>query len=818
LIRVLICDDSAEARAGLRTMLADHDEIQIVGEASNGEEAVARAGELAPDVVLMDVRMPMVDGIEATRRIARQVPLARVVALSGADDADSIDEMLAAGAAAYLVKGAPLWELERAIAGGGDPLVRLALGLAKATGRRASVATIVARELAELTGAAAAAAYLAAPDVALSLVGVARELSGSLTFPPPHPPALARRVFETQTPARADEDELDELRLLGLSCGSAYAVPLRSDGEMLGSLLVVMPAGCGLGADEALVADVGALAATAFATERRLALTHAEARRDAVTGVANRRAFDERLAESLRDAVTRRRELSVTLFDLDDFKRVNDACGHAQGDAVLVQVARTALRVLRPGEELFRVGGDEFALVVLAGTGIAVGIGERIQAAVREQARTSPLPTISAGVATFPADARSAGDLVCAADAALRASKRNGKQRISAAGAPAIARRSGPRRSAAVGAREPGSPSAESRGARVLFVDDDPATLTLLGATFELIDIQVSQASSAAEAMSAVAASPPDVVVLDIGLPDVDGLTLCRRLKDDPATSWIGVVLLTGAGMEAEPPARAAGADAFLLKPFSPLELLAVVERLAGGLYEGPFRAGTEGGDEQLLRYAGDLRRLLQIERGRQELVQRTYRQTVAALAGALETKDIGTGSHSQRVRRYAVELARTLDPSLLDNASVEYGFLLHDVGKIGIPDHVLQKRGPLDGAEQQLMRTHTVLGEQLLGDVDLLHGDGLKVVRGHHERWDGRGYPDGLAGTDIPLAARVFAVADTLDAMTSDRPYRAARSWDEAAAEILCERGRQFDPDVVDVFRQRERELHEIRRELTAV
>jgi ribonuclease P protein subunit RPR2 len=361
-------------------------------------------------------------------------------------------------------------------------------------------------------------------------------------------------------------------------------------------------------------------------------------------------------------------------------------------------------------------------------------------------------------------------------------------------------------------------PGVDSRAARVLFVDDDPGLLTLLRTTFELIDIEIEEAGTAAEATAAIAARPPDVVVLDIGLPGEDGLSLCRRLKADPATSWIGIVLLTGADGVAEDPAREAGADAFLRKPFSPLELLNIVEHLAGGLYEGPFSTGAAAeADEQLLLYATDLRRLLEIERGRRELLQRTYRQTMAALAGALESKDIGTGDHSQRVQRYAVELARAIDPALLHDPSVEYGFLLHDVGKIGIPDHVLQKRGPLDVAEQQLMRTHTLLGEQLLVDVDLLHGDGLKVVRWHHERWDGLGYPDGLARDEIPLAARIFALADTLDAITSDRPYREARSWNEAAAEIRGERRRQFDPDVVDAFRGHELALRGIRRELAA-
>ena len=377
-----------------------------------------------------------------------------------------------------------------------------------------------------------------------------------------------------------------------------------------------------------------------------------------------------------------------------------------------------------------------------------------------------------------------------------------------------------PRGGSRAGARESAAPRlpVDSRAARVLLVDDDPGLLTLLRTTFELIDIEIDEAGTAAEATAAIGARAPDVVVLDIGLPGEDGISLCRRLKADPDTSWIGIVLLSGAGEDLERPAREAGADAFLHKPFSPLELLAVVERLAGGLYEGPFRSPTKAEpDEQLLLYANDLRRLLEIERGHQERLQRMYRQTMAALAGALESKDIGTATHSQRAQSYAVELALAIEPALLHDPSVEYGFLLHDVGKIGIPDHVLQKRGPLDPTEQRLMRTHTVLGEQLLGDVDLLHGDGLKVVRWHHERWDGQGYPDGLAGREIPLAARIFALADALDAMTTARPYRQARSWQEAALEIRSERGHQFDPDVVDAFCGRELALRGIRRDLVA-
>ena len=802
MIDLLVCDDSDEARAALRTMLADHEEIAIVGEAVNGEDAVAQAIALAPDVVLMDLTMPVVDGFEATRRISQLLPDARVVAFSGSDDSESVGAMMAAGAAAYCVKGAPLWELERAIAGRSDPLVRLAHGLARVT-NRAGIGTIVCRELLELTGGSAAAAYVASPDVALSLAGFAGEATtGKLAAAP----GMALKAFSTLSSIFAADEDLAELERLDVPCADALAVPLISDGEALGSLLLAMPGQ--FTADEDFVADIAGLAASAFAAERRLALTHAEARRDALTGLANRRAYEERLDEALREAVATESEVTIVVFDLDDFKQFNDTGGHAAGDAVLTQVGRAGLRVLRAGEELFRVGGDEFAVVVDGGADAGVEVAERIAAALATQTRGGKLPSISAGVSSYPSGARTKTELEIAADNALYASKRRGKAR-------AIPHR--PRGGSMAGKREPADhPPAGSRGARVLFVDDDPSLLMLLRTTFELIDIEIEEAHTAAAATAVVAARPPDVIVLDIGLPDTDGLTLCHRLKSDPATDWIGVVLLTGAGEEAEEPARRAGADAFLRKPFSPLELLSVVERLAGGLYEGPFRAAAPApGDEQLLLYANDLRRLLQIERGRQELLQRTYRQTVATLASALESKDFGTGLHSQRVQRYAIELSEAIEPQLLMDPSVEYGFLLHDVGKIGIPDHILQKRGPLDDSELRLMRTHTVLGEQLLRDVDLLHGDGLRVVRGHHERWDGLGYPDGLSRSDIPLAARIFTVADALDAMTSDRPYRPARSWDDAAAEILAERGRQFDPDVVDAFREREHVLRGIRREL---
>ncbi|MFY9579566.1 MAG: HD domain-containing phosphohydrolase [Gaiellaceae bacterium] len=356
---------------------------------------------------------------------------------------------------------------------------------------------------------------------------------------------------------------------------------------------------------------------------------------------------------------------------------------------------------------------------------------------------------------------------------------------------------------------------------RILLVDDDPALRTLLRTTFEMADVGVVEAENADVARRQIQHARPSVIVLDVNMPGKSGLQLCRELKDDPSTRDIPIVLLTGSEGGTTAAAKQVGADAFVRKPFSPLELLAVAERLAGGLYGVPFRATKKHAkrpEAELLLYARDLRHMLELERGQRRLLQSAYMETVSALASALESKDTGTRAHSQRVQSYATALAeRVGDTSVTKDSSVAYGFLLHDVGKIGIPDGILQKPGPLSPAERRRMQTHTVLGEAMLSGVAFLQGEGLKIVRSHHERWDGRGYPDELARDEIPVGARIFAVADALDAMTSHRPYRRAMSWESARTEILDQSGRQFDPMIVEAFVAIEPELCEIRRELAA-
>jgi ribonuclease P protein subunit RPR2 len=203
---------------------------------------------------------------------------------------------------------------------------------------------------------------------------------------------------------------------------------------------------------------------------------------------------------------------------------------------------------------------------------------------------------------------------------------------------------------------------------------------------------------------------------------------------------------------------------------------------------------------QQLERYAADLREVFKRERARARELRDSYMATVRALSNAVEARDAYTGKHAERVTAFGLELARRCGVDVAANPEIEFGFLLHDVGKVAVPDSILFKPGQLDDEEFAIIARHPVIGAEILSDVAFL-GEGLAVVRHHHERWDGRGYPDRLAGDAIPLAARVFAVADTLDALTSDRPYRLATSWPAARDVICAQAGTQFDPMVVAAY-----------------
>ena len=212
---------------------------------------------------------------------------------------------------------------------------------------------------------------------------------------------------------------------------------------------------------------------------------------------------------------------------------------------------------------------------------------------------------------------------------------------------------------------------------------------------------------------------------------------------------------------------------------------------------------GRQAADKevQLELYAADLRETFKEERARSQQLRESYMLTVRALASAVEARDAYTGRHAERVAAYGLQIAKACAMRLTDQPEIEFGFLLHDVGKVAVPDAILFKPGPLTSSERAVMEQHPITGSEIVREIAFL-GSARDIIRSHHERWDGGGYPDGLAGERIPLSARVFAVADTLDALTSQRPYRETSSITEARAIIERETGTHFDPDVTDAFR----------------
>lgn len=329
---------------------------------------------------------------------------------------------------------------------------------------------------------------------------------------------------------------------------------------------------------------------------------------------------------------------------------------------------------------------------------------------------------------------------------------------------------------------------------RVVVVDDASQPRS---AVKEILDgsgdlVFAGGASTSSEAVDLVMLTHPDLVLLDIEMPGSEGLEAAKRLRE--ISPDIKVIAWT---KYAEPSAItemiAAGACGYLLKNASQDELLQNLRWAS--------RGQSVLSREITSTVLTELTRLYQDATERAEELRTSYLSTVDSLAAALETKDDQTGNHARRVRDYATLMTEAFDGELVADESLVFGFLLHDVGKIGIPEQILLKPGPLDEVEWTLMRKHPEMGARILESIRFLQGQAMGVVLSHHERWDGNGYPHKLREQEIPVGARIFAVVDAFDAMTQDRPYRKALPAEVAKEEILRHSGSQFDPEVVDVF-----------------
>jgi response regulator RpfG family c-di-GMP phosphodiesterase len=330
--------------------------------------------------------------------------------------------------------------------------------------------------------------------------------------------------------------------------------------------------------------------------------------------------------------------------------------------------------------------------------------------------------------------------------------------------------------------------------ARLLVIDDDEGVRCVLR-EFLCAEYECEAAGSAEEALALLARGDFRLVVSDISMRGMSGIEMIPHVREVSPDTLI--IMVSGSqDVESAIGAMRAGAFDYILKPFD-LELVEVAVRRA---------LEHQRLLESKRRYETYLERMIaqrtsQLD-GALRSLEGAYRTTLKALVTALETRDSETHGHSERVVSFSLRLGREMGLSQEELTSLEFGSLLHDVGKIGVPDAVLRKPAPLTEPEWYEMRKHPLHGEQILGGIEFLEG-AARVVAQHHERWDGSGYPVGLRGEEIDLNARIFAVADAFDAITSDRVYRVAKSYEAAARELEEWAGRQFDPVVVEAFRR---------------
>jgi response regulator RpfG family c-di-GMP phosphodiesterase len=333
----------------------------------------------------------------------------------------------------------------------------------------------------------------------------------------------------------------------------------------------------------------------------------------------------------------------------------------------------------------------------------------------------------------------------------------------------------------------------------ILIVDDDPQVLEVLHQIFLSASYRCLLATNGQAGLDLFRAAHPPLIVTDLKMPVMDGVALLEGVRREDGDT--AVIILTGApDVKTAIDSLKLGAYDFIMKPVDVDALLFAAERALER--------------RQLLIERREYNALLErrVEEATREL-HVAYRATLEALGSALDSRDVGTEAHSRRVHGYALATAREYGVPEADLPDLEHGVLLHDIGKIGIPDAILLKTGPLTAEEWQTMRRHPEIGKRLIESVPFLRG-AVPIIYCHHEKWDGSGYPRGLRGEEIPLAARIFSVVDAFDAMTFDRPYSTAIPFDAAYSEIKRCAGSHFDPSVVEAFlRVPESRLEEIRR-----
>jgi putative two-component system response regulator len=471
--------------------------------------------------------------------------------------------------------------------------------------------------------------------------------------------------------------------------------------------------------------------------------------KDSLSGLFNHGLFQIALDKEVKRAERHGESFALALIDIDSFSAFNRHYGHMQGDRILKKVAGLIQDNIRQADLAARYSGDVFA-VILTKSSIqsALVAAERIRQAVEMSCGG---PTVSVGLSSYPRDSSDREGLIKKAQKSLLQAKTSGKNRVHFF-------------------EKDNKPAAEATS-RILVVDDEPLNAKLLEALLAPMNYEVIKAFNGEEALSLVSKVDVDLVLLDIMMPGLDGYEVCQHLKASEATRLIPIVMVTALDdIEAKIKGIEVGADDFLTKPPNKVELLARI------------------------------RSLINVKSLNDRLAN--FENVLFSLAGAVEAKDAYTQGHIQRVANMAVALARKMGLSKSEIESVRVGGILHDIGKIGVSRTILNKREPLTAQEQELMKAHTDVGYKICLPLKKNLGPALEVIRSHHEKLDGSGYPDGLKGEQISTVARVMTVVDIYDALVTDRPYR-KRMAKEKALHILRQEAKEgkLDQKVIEAL-----------------
>jgi putative two-component system response regulator len=351
---------------------------------------------------------------------------------------------------------------------------------------------------------------------------------------------------------------------------------------------------------------------------------------------------------------------------------------------------------------------------------------------------------------------------------------------------------------------------------KILVIEDDMMNSRLLTTILTRLGYTVDTAFDGVAGLEKVESSPPDLILLDLDLPRMDGYEVARRLKQSDHTKIIPIVVVSSfAEVENRIKALDAGADDFLSKPVDQVELRARVQSLLKvKLYNDHMVSYQKTLEEEVSKRTLQLQQAFEELKSASEKIKKASLDTTVRLSQAAEYKDKETGSHIKRMGYYTVAIAKAMGLPRQDIEAILYAAPMHDVGKIGIPDRILLKPGSLDEQEWEVMKQHTVIGRNILSGSDshvIQMAD--QIASAHHEKWDGSGYPGGLKGSEIPLWGRISAIADVFDALTTERPYKKAFSLEDSMEILKQCRGTHFDPDVFDAFFAIKEEILSIRR-----